>query len=148
MYSSDFAGFTFIENCKVHNVPLVKYSWGDQCPLCIQRDYVFWEGTTDPFIHKDCVSPSIPQTAENVNGFILTTKSYAQLQPHNSIPARMKQVDDFARLISNETTLHRYDDVYQQLPREGYLLLSKKSGKIVATIEIKKDPNDVKQSFI
>ena len=145
MYKSDFADFTFIENCKVHGVQLRQYSWGQQCPMCINQDYVFWEGTIEPFIHKDCVSPAIPQ---DVGNFVFTMKSYAQLQPRANLPARMKQVEDFAQIMSNETTLHKYDDVYNQLPREGYLLLNVKSGKIKATITIEKDPNDVKRSFV
>lgn len=146
MFESDFAGFTFIENCKIHNIPLVKYSWGDQCPLCISRDYLSWEGTTEPFIHKDCVSPEILQS---VGDFVFTMKSYAQLQPREILPTKMKQIEDFAQLwMSSNVSLHKYDDVYQQLPREGYLLLNKKSGKIASTITLEKDPNDVKRSFV
>ncbi len=146
MFESDFAGFTFIENCKIHNIPLVKYSWGDQCPKCIARDYLFWEGTADPFIHKDCVSPEISRI---VSDFSFMMRSYAQLQPREVIPSKMKLIDDFvARMMNNDVTLHKYDDMYQQLPREGYLLLSKNSGKIVATITLEKDPNDVKRSFV
>ena len=146
MYKSPFEDFTFIENCKVHDVPLVKYSWGDQCPLCMQKDYVFWEGMEEPFIHRDCVSQPIPQ---NPNDFIFVMTSYAQsLQPRERHHARVQQINKFASLMNNNTTLHKYDDVYQQLPREGYLLLSKKSGKILTTIPIEKDPNDVKRSFV
>ena len=146
MFESEFAGFTFIENCKIHNIPLVKYSWGDQCPKCIARDYLFWEGTSDPFIHRDCVSLEISRI---VGDFSFMMKSYAQLQPREIIPSKMKLIDDFvARMMNNDVTLHKYDDMYQQLPREGYLLLSKNSGKIVATITLEKDPNDVKRSFI
>ena len=146
MYKSDFADFTFIEKCKVHNIPLVKYSWGDQCPMCIARDYLFIEGSAEPFIHRDCVSPEISTIISN---FTFTMKSYAQLQPRETIPAKMKQIEDFAKLMmTGDVSLHKYNDVYQQLPREGYLLLSKKSGKIVSTITIEKDPNDVKRSFV
>ena len=145
MYQSDFADFTFVEKCKVHGVQLVRYSWGNQCPMCVNRDYLFWEGTTEPFIHKDCVTPS---TIQSITDFVFKMKSYAQLQPRETIPARNKQIDDFVRLIDNDVTLHNYNDVYQQSPREGYLLLSRKSGKIKATITIEKDPKDVKRSFV
>jgi hypothetical protein len=145
-YKSPFEDFTFIENCKIHNIPLVKYSWGEQCPMCIAREYLFWEGSTEPFIHRDCVSPAL---AQNVNDFSYTMKSYAQLQPRETILEKMRRIDDFIRLMrSNDVTLHKYNDVYSQSPREGYLILSRKSGKIISTITIEKNPNDVKRSFI